>query len=137
MRANGGVDHAIVGGSGGIRADVGATVFLSDPSSYEGGDLVIDTGYGEELYKGRAGAVVVRPASARHRIARVTRGVRWTAELWAQSLVRNPAQREILHDIGCSLRSMELLGMDGSDGGAAVDRLRACHRNLLRLWSDP
>jgi PKHD-type hydroxylase len=124
-----------VGGSRRIRADVGVTVFLSDPSSYQGGELVLDRGWGDESIKEGAGACVLYPASARRRFARVTQGSPWLAQLWAQSLVRDPARREILYDIGYSLHLLDLFGR--GQGAQEVDRLNKCQRNLLRLWTEP
>lgn len=135
MESSGVVDDAIIGGSRGIRADVGVVVFLSDVSSYDGGELIVDSGYGDESIKECAGYCVIYPGSARHGVARVTRGTRWTAELWVQSLVRDPLQREILYDIGCSLHFLELFGQ--ARDPAEVDRLQKCQRNLLRLWAEP
>jgi PKHD-type hydroxylase len=127
------VDDAMIGGSNGIRADVGIIVFLSDLASYDGGELVIDSGYGGEYIKERAGSCVVYPASARHAVTRVLRGTLWTAELWAQSLVRDPRQREILYDIAYSLHLVKLLGQGREQD---VERLQKCQQNLLRLWAE-
>lgn len=127
------VDDVMVGGNSGIRADVGIIVFLSDPSNYEGGELVIDSGHGDETIKEPAGHCVIYPASVRHGVARLVRGTQWTAELWAQSLVRDPTQRQILYDIGYSLHLLELFGSAGSPD---VNRLQECHRNLLRRWAE-
>jgi PKHD-type hydroxylase len=118
----------------GMRTDLGVTVFLSNQSAYEGGELLIDTGFGLERYKEPAGTCVIRPGSASYGIARVTRGARWTAELWAQSSVRDPAQREILYDIGSSL---QLLRLFEGDAVEEVDRLQRCQQTLLRMWSEP
>jgi PKHD-type hydroxylase len=134
MESDGAVGDVMIGGSGGIRADVGVIVFLSDQSSYDGGELIVDSGYGDEPIKGQSGDCVLYPASVSHGVARVTHGTRWTAELWVQSLVRTPAQREILYDIGCSLHLVELFG--GAKRPEAA-RLQKCHRNLLRMWAKP
>jgi PKHD-type hydroxylase len=128
------VDKTIVSDHEPMRADVGISVFLSDPSDYLGGDLLVDIGYGYESYKPPAGGCVVRPTSARYGVAPVIRGHRWTAELWAQSLIRGPAEREILYDIGYSVHLLELFGRDVS---TEVDRLRVCQESLLRFWAEP
>lgn len=117
----------------GIRADLGVIVMLSDPSSYEGGELTIDIGYGAEKHRLAAGACIAYPASARRGDLPVTGGERYTVELWVQSLVKVPTQREILYDVGCSLHLLELFsGTDNAD----VERLRRSQSNLLRLWSE-
>jgi PKHD-type hydroxylase len=123
--------HSGIGDTGGMRADAAVTVFLTDPLCYEGGDLVIDTGYGGEIYREPAGVCVIYPASARTFVAAVTRGTRVTCEFTVQSLVRDPAHRQILYDIGCALQYHELL--EGSDD-ADVQRLLKCRRALLHLW---
>ncbi|WP_434427085.1 Fe2+-dependent dioxygenase [Nannocystis pusilla] len=116
------------------RVDAFATVLLSDPADYDGGELLIDSGYGDETYREGAGVCVVLPASASHRVAPVTRGTRWSGTLRVQSRVRDPAQREILYDMGCALHYLELFG-----GGtqAEGDRLRRSYDGLLRLWAEP
>jgi PKHD-type hydroxylase len=131
MKSEEAIDDAIIAG---YRADVGIIVFLSELSSYDGGELVVDTGWGEEKVKESAGDCVVYPASARHRMTEVTRGSHWTAELSAQSLIRHPAQREILYDLGYSLHLLELFGGGQTDN---LERLKKCQENLLRLWAEP
>jgi PKHD-type hydroxylase len=116
-----------------MRADVAITVFLSDPENYDGGELVIDTGYGGEAYKERAGCCIAYPTSARHHVATVTRGQRWAADLCAQSLVRDQEQREILYNISCAERYLEVFHK-----GTPLDaeRLRRCRELLFRFWSE-
>lgn len=114
-----------------IRADVAVTVFLSDPQSYEGGELIVDTGYGGEPYREDAGACVVHPAFARRRAAPVTRGQSWVANLVVQSLVRDHEQREILYDISCAERYLEVFAK-GETGD--LKRLRRCRTMLSRMW---
>jgi PKHD-type hydroxylase len=133
MESGGAVADALNGGNNGIRADVGVIVFLSEPLSYDGGELVLDTGFGDEKIKAGAGECVIYAASARRGVALLTRGTRWTAECCAQSLIRHSAQREILYDIGYSLHLLELFGPTRR---AEVDQLRACQQNLLRLWAE-
>jgi PKHD-type hydroxylase len=127
------VGDAIVRHECDIRVDVGIIVGLSDPSEYEGGDVLIDTGSGEERITIGVGSCVLYPASARCGIAPITRGVRWTAELQAQSFVRGAEEREILYDIGYSLHLLRLFG-PAEDPNVA--RLEACSRNLLRILAE-
>src|SRR5829696_8507357 len=92
MRYGDHLDGPLMGGDAALmRTDVAVTVFLSDPQSYDGGELVIDTDSGIQRCKGAAGDCVVYPASTFHRVESVTRGVRLAAFLWVQSLVRDPA----------------------------------------------
>ena len=111
-----------------IRADVAVTVFLSDPQQYEGGELVVETSYGEFRYKGDLGDCVVYPASTFHRVNRVCRGTRVVAVLWVQSMIRDAAKRQILYDIGCAIEYLDVFGAGGPD----TDKLRRCYLNLVR-----
>jgi PKHD-type hydroxylase len=121
-----------------VRQDLSVTILLSEPSSYAGGELCIDTGCGEEAYKPAAGTAIVAPASARWRVAPVLRGSRWALELGAQSLVREEGQREILYDVGCSLELLDVLGDAlGAKRTREIESLRCVHRSLLRLWAEP
>lgn len=122
-------DHIDVAIMGGRRADVAVTVFLSDPSSYDGGELVIDTGNGERSYRLDAGDAIAYPASTLHRVAKITRGTRLAAVTWLQSMVREPAHRTVLRDLRSAMDSLE-------ESGLATDRLRRSYWNLLRLWAD-
>ena len=76
----------------GMRTDVSFTLFLSDPDSYEGGALVIESTGGEEDVKLPAGSLVAYPSTTLHRVAPVTEGVRLAAVGWARSFIRDPAQ---------------------------------------------
>lgn len=121
-------DHIDVAIMGGIRTDVALTVFLSERDAYDGGELVVDSGNGMRRYRLDAGDAIAYPASTVHHVAQVTRGARLVAVLWVQSLVRDALQREILYDLGLSMRSLE----DSSCG----PRLSRSYWNLLRLWAE-
>jgi PKHD-type hydroxylase len=119
-------------GRNGIRADVGVVLFLNDAAEYEGGELLIDSGSGEERIKGTAGICAVYPASAPCGFAEIRKGISWTAELWVQSLVPGAAEREILYDVGYALNVLKIFGQDRISD---IETLQRCHRNLLRLWT--
>jgi PKHD-type hydroxylase len=121
-------DHIDVAIMSNIRTDVAVTLFLSDLASYDGGELVVDTGNGARAYRLEAGDAVAYPATFVHHVARVTRGVRLAAVLWVQSLVRDPQQRRILYDLA---RYMNELA-----DTACGPRLRRSYWNLLRLWAE-
>ena len=123
------VDAAFMGG---LRADVSFTVFLSAPESYDGGELVIDSTAGEDGYKLEAGSVVVYPSTALHRVAPVTRGERYAAVGWAQSLIRDAGQRELLFDLETA--QARLFNQHGKT--PEFDLLAKCSANLLRRWAD-
>jgi PKHD-type hydroxylase len=123
------VDDALIGGA---RTDVSFTLFLADPQSYDGGELVIDTASGEEAFKLPAGSLVTYPATMLHRVAPVTRGERLVAVGWVRSYIRDPAQRELLFDLETARR--RLFDRDGKT--AEGDLLAKCAANLMRLWCD-
>ncbi|HIP52996.1 MAG TPA: Fe2+-dependent dioxygenase [Chromatiales bacterium] len=128
------VDDPIMGGSGGglFRSDVSMTVFLNDPTSYEGGELVVRTAFGTQKVKLAAGDAVVYPSSSLHHVAEVTRGQRIVALFWIQSHVRDPAQRELLFELN-QAREQLLRDAPGAPSTAIIDKSFA---NLVRMWSE-
>jgi PKHD-type hydroxylase len=123
------VDDSVMGGYAGVRTDLAATLFLSPPSSYDGGELVIE---GREEIKLDCGEVFVYPAGTVHRVAPVTRGVRLAAVTWLQSAVRDERLRAILYDLSRALRHAESLG----DRGFSTLLLKSYH-NLIRYAAEP
>jgi PKHD-type hydroxylase len=115
-----------------LRTDVSCTVFLSDPEDYDGGELVINDLYGEHEVKLPAGDAIVYPSSSLHRVCPVTRGARVAAFLWAQSLVRDDGQRQLLLELDGSIQQLTRNGADAD----AVLRLSGIYHNLLRRWSE-
>ncbi len=108
------------------------TLFLADPETYDGGELIIDTASGEEAFKLPAGSLVTYPATMLHRVAPVTRGERMVAAGWVRSTVRDPAQRELLFDLETARRRL----FDREGKTAEGDLLAKCAANLMRLWCD-
>lgn len=123
------VDEAILDGS---RSDLSFTLFLSDPASYEGGELILDTPSGEDAYKGATGSLVLYPTTQLHRVAPVTRGTRYVAVGWVRSLVRHAEQRELLFDLETARQ--RLFASQGKT--ADFDLLSKCASNLMRMWCD-
>jgi len=115
-----------------LRTDLSATLFLSAPEAYDGGELVIEDTYGPHSVKLPAGDMIVYPASSVHRVLAVTRGARMAAFFWIQSMVRDEAARALLHELDTGIRE---LGRDGVRSAALV-RLTGCYHNLLRRWAD-
>ena len=114
-----------------LRTDVSATLFLSAPADYDGGELIIDDTFGAHTVKLDAGDLVVYPASSRHSVAPVTRGARLAAFFWVQSMVRDDADRTLLFELDGAIRQL-------SGAGAAHEPLLAltgCYHNLLRRWA--
>ena len=116
-----------------IRSDLSATLFLDDPATYDGGELVIEDVYGPQTVKLPAGHLVLYPASSLHRVTPVTRGVRTASFFWVQSMVRDEGQRRILFDLD---RGVQEVATVRGQGDPAVVRLTGVYHNLLRRWAD-
>jgi PKHD-type hydroxylase len=132
------VDNAIrfaktTGGPVRFRTDLSATLFLSDPDNYDGGELIVEDAYGAHAVKLAAGDMILYPASSVHRVAPITRGSRWAAFFWAQSMVRDDAQRTLLHDLDNTIQALTL---KVGQGDPEVVRLAGSYNNLLRMWAD-
>lgn len=121
------VDDAMMGG---MRTDVSFTLFLNEPSEYEGGELILDTAAGEEDVKLAAGSLFVYPASTLHRVAPVRSGMRAVCVGWARSYIRSQEQRELLFDLDTARRA--IFEKDGKT--PEFDLLSKCTANLLRQW---
>jgi len=128
------VDNAIrFAGPVRYRTDLSATLFLTDPDDYEGGELIVEDAYGEHAVKLPAGAMVLYPASSLHRVAQVTRGSRWAAFFWVQSMVRSDEQRSLLFDLDTAIQALSArLG----HGDPAVVSLAGTYHNLVRMWAE-
>ncbi len=116
-----------------IRTDVSATLFLSEPDQYDGGELLIEDLYGVHSVKLAAGDLIVYPASSLHRVTPVTRGTRLAGFFWVQSLIRDDAQRTLLFDLD---RAIQRLNATHADEAARL-QLTGSYHNLLRMWSEP
>jgi PKHD-type hydroxylase len=121
-----------------LRADVSITVFLSDPASYDGGELIIESDTNPKPVKLPAGDAVAYPATTTHRVENVSRGVRLAAVAWIQSIMPDPARRQVIADL---LIAKDLMGPDGSSPApAALDEARRrtfkAYMNLLQFWSE-
>jgi len=114
-----------------VRTDLSATLFLCDPDSYDGGELVIEDTYGEHAVKLAAGDMVLYPGSSLHRVEPVTRGARLASFFWIESMVRETERRRLLFEMDMAI--LELRETQG-DIPAAVN-LTGCYHNLLRMWA--
>lgn len=116
-----------------IRSDLSATLFLDDPATYDGGELVIEDQFGPQTVKLPAGHLVLYPASSLHRVTPVTRGVRTASFFWLQSMVRDDGERRTLFELDGAIQSVA-----AAQGQAdpAVVRLTGIYHNLLRRWAD-
>lgn len=122
------VDGAIMGsGIDAIRTDLASTIFLSDPASYDGGELILEMSFGQQEIKLGAGEAIVYSATTLHRVAPVTRGVRLVGLVWIQSAVPDERLRSILFDLNAAIRRA-----DGSADAELVTHLNKSYHNLLR-----
>lgn len=135
------IDNALrntPGSTGFLRTDISCTLFLSDPQSYDGGELVISSTSGEQACKLQAGDMLVYPSTSVHRVNPVTRGERIACFFWVESMVASGEQRQLLHDLDLAimgLRSREIQS-SGRESEDAV-RLTGVYHNLLRMWAQP
>lgn len=115
-----------------VRTDLSATLFLSAPDEYDGGELVVEDTYGLHSVKLPAGDLVLYPASSLHLVRPVTRGTRVASFFWIQSMVRDDGERTLLYDLD---RATQQVHRDLPDSPAAV-QLTGIYHNLLRRWAD-
>ena len=130
------VDNAVRVKRGGVerlRSDLSATLFLSPPESYEGGELTVEDTYGAHAVKLAAGDLILYPASSLHHVTPVTSGERVASFFWIQSMVRDDAQRRLLFDIDLAVQR---LASEVGQGHASVVALTGSYHNLLRMWAD-
>lgn len=132
------VDNAIrqrsgLGGDIRIRSDLSATLFLSEPEDYDGGELLIEEMYGAQSVKLPAGDLVLYPSKSLHRVTPVTRGQRVASFFWLQSLIRDDADRETLFRLDVAIQRVSA---DKGPKDAAVLELTAVYHNLVRRWSE-
>lgn len=125
-------------GSGYVRADVSATLFLSDPDSYEGGELIIEDTFGSKGIKLKAGSIVIYPSSSVHQVSPVSKGERIACFMFIQSMVRDPAKRRLLYDMDMALVDLRNAAseVDATGEVDAVVKLTGAYHNLLRLWTE-
>lgn len=116
-----------------IRCDLSATLFLSDPESYEGGELVVEDTFGAHSVKLAAGDMILYPSSSLHRVEPIRSGERVAAFFWIQSLVRDDACRTLLLDMDMAIQG--LAGTVGQDDPAIISMTGVYH-NLLRMWAE-
>ena len=115
-----------------LRSDVSFTLFLSDPQTYEGGELVMETSGGEQAYKLNRGDMIAYPSTTLHRVNPVTSGERMAAVGWSQSYDRDQNQREILWELDVARRGI----FEKEKKSREFDVISKAHANLLRMWAD-
>ncbi len=116
-----------------IRTDLSVTLFLSEPSDYDGGELVIEDNYGAHEVKLPAGDLVLYPASSLHLVTPVTRGARVASFFWLQSMIRDAHSRAMIFDLDTAIQSLvERLGRDDPE----TVKLTGIYHNLIRYWAE-
>ena len=115
-----------------VRTDLSATLFISEPDEYDGGELVITDIFGTHRVKLPAGDLILYPGTSLHRVEPVTRGVRLASFFWIESMVREDNQRQLLFDLDTAIQELAATIPENQ----AVDRLLNVYHNLLRRWAD-
>jgi PKHD-type hydroxylase len=115
-----------------VRTDLSATLFLTPPDDYDGGELVVDDSYGAHAVKLPAGHMVLYPAGSLHDVRPITRGARISSFFWIQSMIRDDGQRTMLFDLD---NAIQAIATDVPDHGSLVS-LTGVYHNLLRRWAD-
>jgi PKHD-type hydroxylase len=123
------VDDALMGGT---RTDLSFTVFLAEPESYDGGELLIEGNDGTSAIRLPAGSAVVYPTTSLHRVAEVSRGERLVVVGWVRSYIRQGDRREILFDLDQSVAQLRESGVER----AVLDRILKTRANLMRMWAE-
>jgi PKHD-type hydroxylase len=116
-----------------IRSDMSMTVFLNPADTYDGGELVMETDYGEHQVKLPAGHAVVYDTQQYHWVAPVTRGERLALVTWFQSLVAEPSNRAILFELRLAFKEIAPRDPDAE----STRRLQKVLNNLTRRWVQP
>ncbi len=126
------VDDPVMGVMGQqYRTDVSTTLFLNEPTEYEGGELLIQTTFGEQRVKLNAGDAVIYPSNRLHRVTEVTQGERFAAVIWAQSMIKHAEQRELLHELSTVRDSL----LDTQPDNEQTRHVSNVYSNLVRMWS--
>jgi PKHD-type hydroxylase len=115
-----------------VRSDLSATLFLTDPSDYDGGELVVEDTFGTHKVKLNAGDLVLYSATSRHHVTAVTRGSRWSSFFWIQSMIRDEAARAMLLDLDNAVQGLRKEHGDTEH----VVSLTGLYHNLVRRWAE-
>jgi PKHD-type hydroxylase len=129
------VDNAIrqvTGSPHRVRTDLSATLFLSPPDEYDGGELVVEDTYGLHNVKLPAGHLILYPSTSLHHVNPVTRGSRVASFFWIQSMVRDDGQRMLLFDLDLAIQRIS----SDVPGHPSTVQLTGVYHNLLRRWAD-
>jgi PKHD-type hydroxylase len=115
-----------------VRTDMSATLFLTDPDDYDGGELVVEDIFGSHKVKLPAGDLVVYSATSRHHVTPVTRGSRWSSFFWIQSMIRDEGARTMLFELDNAIQGLRKQVGDSEE----IVSLTGLYHNLVRRWAD-
>ena len=115
-----------------VRTDLSATLFLTDPDEYDGGELVIEDTFGTHKVKLPAGDLVLYSATSKHHVTSITRGSRWSSFFWIQSMIRDEAARTMLFELDNAIQALR--GKHGES--EELVSLTGLYHNLVRRWAD-
>jgi PKHD-type hydroxylase len=124
--------RTVPGTSHRIRTDLSATLFLSAPDEYDGGELMIEDTYGVHSVKLNPGSLVLYPSTSLHHVKPVTRGARVCSFFWLQSMVRDDGDRTLLFDLDAAIRNLN----QTQPGNPVAVSLTGVYHNLLRKWAE-
>lgn len=127
------IDNALRTGAQRMRTDLSATLFLSDPKEYDGGELVVLDTYGFHAVKLVPGDLILYSSTSKHRVQPVTRGSRWAAFFWIQSMIRDESARTLLFELDSAIQRISKKNVDAEE----VIDLTGVYHNLFRRWSEP
>lgn len=126
------VDDPVMGQGDLYRSDLSITIFLNSPDEYDGGELAIQTAFGEQQVKLPAGDAVLYPSSSLHRVTEITQGTRLVAVSWIQSTIRGNEQRALLHDLNQAREKL----LNESPDAKETAWVNQSYINLVRMWSE-
>ena len=115
-----------------IRTDLSATLFLTPPEDYDGGELMVEDTYGTQSVKLPAGHLILYPSTSLHHVRPVTRGARISSFFWIQSMIRDDGQRTLLFDLDMAIQR---IAAEAPDHPSAV-QLTGVYHNLIRMWAE-
>ncbi len=133
MGYGGHIDNPIMGQMPNLyRTDISTTIFLNEPEEYQGGELVITTRYGEHRAKLKAGSAIVYPSTSWHSVDKVTDGERLVCVTWAQSMIQDTNQREILYDLWQAREKM----LQEKPQAKETHGVDVTYIKLVQMWAD-
>lgn len=126
-------DAAIINLAGArLRSDLSCTVFIAEPSTYEGGELAIGLGNQTVPVKGAAGDAIIYPSTTLHEVVPVRSGQRLVSITFIESLVPDYHQRLQVYELN------DVAAIEGPTmNWESRVRLDVVRQNLLRMWSQP